>query len=106
MEEFRIPCHASTPITWVRINMEHHEVMQDLHVEYAVNETSRFTYVATLVFHSVSDADVTFYYCVKNQSLELVDNPEDLDNEVNLFRAAKTYLFVQGKEIFSRKKEL
>lgn len=96
MEEFRIPCQCSTPVTWVTIDLEHHHIKHDLKIEYTINETSRFLYVATIVFRSVSVDDVSFYYCVHNRSMELAENQADLDNEVNNFRAVKTYLFVQG----------
>lgn len=99
MEEFRIPCHCSAPVTWVTMDLEHHQIKntsKDFTIEYSLNATSRFLYVATVVFRSVSVDDVSFYYCVHNRSMTLVDNQADLDNEVNNFRAAKTYLFVQG----------
>lgn len=96
MEEFRIPCHCSAPITWVTIDMEHHHINRDLHIDFSLNGTSRFVYVATLVFRSASVDDVSFYYCVHNRSMDLAENQADLDNEVNNFRAVKTYLFVQG----------
>lgn len=99
MEEFRIPCRCSTPITWVTIDMEHHHIKQDLHVEFSRNDTSRYPHVATLVFRSVSVDHVSFYYCVHNKSMDLAENQADLDNEVQNFKAVKTYLFVQGKVI-------
>uniref|UniRef100_A0A336LVR1 CSON005616 protein n=1 Tax=Culicoides sonorensis TaxID=179676 RepID=A0A336LVR1_CULSO len=97
MEELRIPCHSKSPVTWVRLDMEHNLITPHTNIEYKINETSQFLFVATLVFHSVNVDEVTFHYCVQNKSLDLAENQADMDNEVTNFRAAKTYLFVQDE---------
>ncbi|XP_063699652.1 vascular endothelial growth factor receptor kdr-like isoform X2 [Culicoides brevitarsis] len=97
-EDFRIPCLCSSPITWVTIDPDHHTIDHNLHVEYSVNDTSRFPYQATLVLHGVSVDDVHFYYCVQNRSLQLAENLADIENEVKLFRGIDVYLFVKDEE--------
>lgn len=96
METFHIPCHSSSPITWVTISEFEHVIDSDLIVSHTVNDSSRFQYVATLTFPSVGVTDVKFYYCVQNRSLDLAEDERDLENEVNNFRATKVYLFVEG----------